>query len=190
MDFKSHLVAFSIVLIAFIVSTLIVVAVIDPVQHTYFPEITPFATLLFLPHGVRVIVTWLYGVWSIPYLFFATILADLLIRGSADPTVIFITAIVCYASFELFKLCGLDMYKMKGMKSKNLWRSLLLIAFVSSVFNSVLHNIVLQSQILPENALKIMLSYMVGDVLGTLALFFIVLLIVKAIGLTKVKINF
>ena len=76
------------------------------------------------------------------------------------------------------------------MKSKNLWRSLLLIAFVSSVFNSILHNIVLQSQILPENALQIMLSYMVGDVLGTLALFFIVLLTVKAIGLTKVKINF
>jgi hypothetical protein len=81
------------------------------------------------------------------------------------------------------------MYKMKGMKSKNLWRSLLLVAFVSSVFNSVLHNIVLQSQILPENALQTMLSYMVGDVLGTLALFFIALLIVKAIGLTKVKIN-
>jgi hypothetical protein len=79
---------------------------------------------------------------------------------------------------------------MKGIESKNLWRSLLLIAFVSSVFNSILHNIVLQSQILPENALQIMLSYMVGDVLGTLALFFIVLLIVKAIGLTKVKINF
>ena len=190
MDVKSHLVAFGVVLLAFIASTSIVVAVIDPIQHTYFPEITPFATLLFLPHGVRVIVTWLYGVWSIPYLFFATIFADLLIRGSADPTVIFITAIVCYASFELFKLCGLDMYKMKNMKSKNLWRSLLLIAFVSSVFNSILHNIVLQSQILPENALQIMLSYMVGDVLGTLALFFIVLLIVKAIGLTKVKINF
>jgi hypothetical protein len=81
MDVKSHLMAFGVVLLAFIASTSIVVAVIDPIQHTYFPEITPFATLLFLPHGVRVIVTWLYGVWSIPYLFFATIFADLLIRG-------------------------------------------------------------------------------------------------------------
>ena len=188
MSIKDHLIALTIVTLALIISVQAVVEIIDPFQSMFFPEITPFATLLFLPHGVRVITTWLYGVWSIPYLFFATIISDLLVRGSANPSTIFITAIVCYASFQLFKFCGLDMYKLKGIKITNLWRSLLLVAFVSSVFNSLLHNIVLQSQILPENALHTMLSYMVGDVLGTLMLFLIAVLIFKATGLTKIKI--
>ena len=189
MDIKQHLLAFSMVTLAFIASIALVVAVVDPVQSMYFPEITPFATLFFLPHGVRVITTWLYGVWSIPYLFFATILADLLIRGTANPYTIFITAIVCYVSFEVFKLAGLDMYKMKDIGSTHLWRALLLMAFVSSVFNSILHNIMLSSHILPENALPTMLSYLVGDVTGTLGLFLIAMLVSKALGLTRIKVS-
>lgn len=187
MNFKSHLAVFSLITALYMVSMLVVVVVIDPIQRMYLPHITPFATLIFLPHGVRVVTAWLYGGWSVPYLFFAAIIADLLIRGTTNPATILITSVVCFASFELFKLSGLDMYAMKGFKNTNLWRSLMLVAFVSSVFNSILHNIVLQSAILPENTLQTLLSYVVGDVLGTLIVFFIALLFFKATGLTKVK---
>ena len=180
---------FSLVTLAFIISTSIVEAVIHPIQNMYMPIITPFAALIYLPHGVRIITAWLYGAWSIPYIFFGTLIADLLIRGTANPETILITALVCYASFELFKWMGLDMYKMKNVKSTHLWRSLMMVTLLSSVLSSILHNMVLQSQILPENALQTMLAYMVGDVFGTLVLFLITMFMSKSIGLTKVKIR-
>ena len=48
----------------------------------------------------------------------------------------------------------------------------MLIAFISSIINSLGHNIIFAGDILPENSLPTMLAFMIGDTLGTFFCFF------------------
>ena len=54
--------------------------------------------------------------------------------------------------------------------------SLLLVGFVSSIFSSVGHNLILAGAVLPENSLKTMVSYVIGDTSGTFLCFFVMML--------------
>ena len=189
MNIKSHLIAFGAATLALILSLAVVVGVIDPVQKLYFPQAFPLVNLIFLPHGVILITAWLFGAWSIPYLFFGSIISELLLRGIIDPEAAFITSIVGYVSFELLRLSGLDMYKTNDMKSTHVWRYLLLVTFVASFFNRFTHQLFIQPKALPESPLHTIFFQMVGDIAGTLALFLMAMFISKLTGLSVIKIR-
>ena len=48
----------------------------------------------------------------------------------------------------------------------------MLVAFVSSIINSLGHNVIFAGDIIPENSLPTMFAFMVGDTLGTFVCFF------------------
>ena len=79
---------------------------------------------------------------------------------------------VCWFSFELFRICGFNLYINESAVNNSTWRHLILIAFVSSVFNSLGHNIIFAGDILPENSLNTMLAFLIGDTLGTVVCLF------------------
>lgn len=61
---KETLIASGLYLAAF----LVVFEVVTPLQSMFFPEFPSRASLLFLPHGIRVLTAWLLGWRAIPAL--------------------------------------------------------------------------------------------------------------------------
>lgn len=169
---NDHLINIVIVSIAYIVSMLFVREIIVPFQKTYLPAITTFAALIFPLHGVRVLSAWAFGKWSIAYLFMANTIMHLVLTPDADFTqksfyAWCLVSTVCWFSFELFRVCGFNLHSHENAINNSTWRNLILIAFVSSVFNSLGHNIIFAGDILPENSLNTMLAFLIGDTLGT-----------------------
>ena len=172
------------VTIGYIVSMILVKSLIVPVQQTYLPMITTFAALIFPLHGVRVISAWLFGGWSILYLFIANCVMHLVLTPDAEFTLKSfyawcLVSSVAWFSLEIFRMSGLNLYRSARAISTKTWRHLMLIAFVSSIINSLGHNVIFAGDILPENSLPTMLAFMVGDTLGTFVCFFALMLVVR-----------
>ena len=172
------------VTIGYIISMILVKSLIVPVQQTYLPMITTFAALIFPLHGVRVISAWLFGGWSILYLFIANCVMHVVLTPDAEFTLKSfyawcLVSSVAWFSLELFRMSGLNLYRSTRAISTKTWRHLMLIAFVSSIINSLGHNIIFAGDILPENSLPMMLAFMVGDTLGTFVCFFALMLVFR-----------
>ena len=182
--FQYHCKNIAYVTIGYIVSMIVVKSIIVPAQQAYLPMITTFAALIFPLHGVRVITAWLFGGWSILYLFLANCIMHLVLTPEAEFTLKSFYAWclvsgVAWFSFELFRMCGFNLYQSAKSISTVTWRHLMLIAFVSSIINSLGHNIIFAGDILPENSLPTMLAFMVGDTLGTFVCFFALMLLFR-----------
>ena len=185
LSMNDHLINIVIVSIAYIVSMLFVREIIVPFQKTYLPAITTFAALIFPLHGVRVLSAWAFGKWSIAYLFIANIIMHLIVTPNADFTqqslyAWCLVSTVCWFSFELFRVCGINLYSHETNINNSTWRNLILIAFVSSVFNSLGHNIIFAGDIIPENSIKTMLAFLIGDTLGTVVCLFALLVLFRS----------
>ena len=183
---NDHLINIVIVSIAYIVSMLFVREIIVPFQKSYLPAITTFAALIFPLHGVRVLSAWAFGKWSIAYLFIANTIMHLVLTPDADFTqksfyAWCLVSTVCWFSFELFRVCGFNVYSHESVINNSTWRNLILIAFVSSVFNSLGHNIIFAGDILPENSLNTMLAFLVGDTLGTVVCLFALMILFRSL---------
>ena len=181
-----HVVNIVYVTIGYIVSMILVKSVIVPAQQAYLPMITTFAALIFPLHGVRVIAAWLFGGWSILYLFIANCVMHLVLTPDADFTLKSfyawcLVSSVAWFSFEIFRMSGLNLYQSAKSISTNTWRHLMLIAFISSIINSLGHNIIFAGDILPENSLPTMLAFMIGDTLGTFVCFIVLMLILRTL---------
>ena len=181
-----HVVNIVYVTIGYIVSMILVKSVIVPAQQAYLPMITTFAALIFPLHGVRVIAAWLFGGWSILYLFIANCVMHLVLTPDADFTLKSfyawcLVSSVAWFSFEIFRMSGLNLYQSAKLISRNTWRHLMLIAFISSIINSLGHNIIFAGDILPENSLPTMLAFMIGDTLGTFVCFIVLMLILRTL---------
>ena len=165
------------VTIGYIVSMILVKSLIVPAQQAYLPMITTFAALIFPLHGVRVVTAWLFGGWSILYLFIANCVMHLVLTPDAEFTLKSfyawcLVSSVAWFSFEIVRMTGINLYRHANIISTNTWRQLMLIAFISSIINSLGHNIIFAGDILPENSLPTMLAFMIGDTLGTFFCFF------------------
>ena len=187
---QDHLINIILVSIGYIVSMILVQSVIVPAQQQYLPAITTFAALIFPLHGVRVISAWLFGAWSILYLFIANIIMYFVLTPDADFTVKSfyawtLVSTVAWFTFEAFRLAGINLYQSMSSISNYTWRRLMLVAFVSSVINSLGHNVIFAGDIIPENSLPTMFAFMVGDTLGTFVCFLILLICFRSMRLLR-----
>lgn len=145
---------------------------VTPVQAQILPETTVFASLVYLPHGVRVLATWVYGWKAIPALIAGAIVSDLIftpteIRDYLQPALvesILIGALSAWAAFELLRLAGRDLYA--GGRSRLNWTALVLVGAIASVLNSIGQTIVYSGLIGLEEMLGVLLTYAVGDLMG------------------------
>ena len=170
--FQYHFKNILYVTVGYIASMILVKSLIVPAQQAYLPMITTFAALIFPLHGVRVVTAWLFGGWSILYLFIANCVMHLVLTPDAEFTLKSfyawcLVSSVAWFSFEIVRMTGINLYRHANIISTNTWRQLMLIAFISSIINSLGHNIIFAGDILPENSLPTMLAFMIGDTLGT-----------------------
>lgn len=164
---KTHVQNFIVVSIAYLVSFSLTTSIIAPLQSIYLTSIPPAISLLFLPHGVRILATYYFGWKAIIYLIPSGYLTHFLwikTQGvDLDLMTPMVSIIAAYAGVKLISLLpflGLNDFSMSA------WKWLLLAGFLGSIFNGLGHGL-LQSEF---NLTVQMLGYAIGDVSGQFVL--------------------
>jgi hypothetical protein len=182
MRLKEHLYNIGWIFIAHVIGMLLVTHAVLPLQSLAVPNIGTFAALIFPIHGIRVIAAWMFGWWSVPYLFIANVLLALFYFQadmSYESTKLFADRFMSWALVSMVAVVAIDLFKAAGMKigtgiaeiSEDTWKQLLFIGFVSSVLNSIGQSLIFSGQIIPGEQLNVMIGFLVGDTSGTLLCF-------------------
>ena len=181
---------FTIVLVSYLASYLLVAKVISPIQSQYILN-TELVSLLFLPHGVRVLTCVLYGPrLGAFYLFAATLLTGFWVGriGDYDP----LTLTLLYAvgalsvplAFVFLQFIYEDTKIGLTMVKHNTIKTIAYLALISSILNSIGHAVVLDGFSVFEVKPRIILQFLTGDLLGTLVLFLCLRFVLNRIKLS------
>jgi hypothetical protein len=163
---------FLIVAAAYILAHGVTALVVTPVQSIFFPEYTVFASLIYLPHGVRVLATWAFGWRAIPALVLGVSMAAWLFSPTAsleflEPALlkgIFIGAFSAFLAFELARIVGYNAYF--GHLGKVNWKVLIIIGAISSIINSLGQTLAYSGLIGLGNIPGTLVIYALGDLVG------------------------
>jgi len=168
---------------------LFVTELIVPVQSYFLPELTLFAALVFPVHGIRVISAWLFGWYSVIYLFVSNIFVFFLLSRNEENLYGLLSvqsvmawvlvSVICIFTFDLLRVSGVDTKTAIGKINKDAWKLIVLVGFISSVFNSLGHNLIFTSNILPENSLRLIFAFLIGDTTGTVVCLLMLIYIFK-----------
>ena len=146
--------------------------VVTPVQSMVLPKATVFASLMYLPHGVRVLATWAYGWKAIPALIVGVSISAWLFRPAEEldflePALlegILVGALSAFLAFELARLLGFNFYF--GSSRKLNWKGMIVIGAISSIINSIGQTIVFSGLINVDQLAKTLAIYAIGDLVG------------------------
>ena len=165
---------FAIIALAYIVGYLLVDYIVAPVQYLYLSRDFTVGSLLFIPHGIRVLAVWLCGSRAILPLIISELLCTLLLF---QPDVAISTSLgssmvggLCvYLTFEVFSLAGIEMRPDGKDSALTNWKSLILLAGIASIFNSTGKQILFESLAPLADQVLIIAMFWIGDTLGTYA---------------------
>lgn len=149
---------------AFVVAFFLTFGVLVDVERQISAPLANFTSLIFLPHGVRVLSAWLYGWQSSLYMLPGVIVAYLYLYGfyiDAGLAAGHVVGLICAPlAFTLLRAAGMDLRPSRRRRTH--WRDMLLVGAVASVFNSGF------SGLAYRNDLATMSARFVGDIAGTL----------------------
>jgi hypothetical protein len=165
---------FLIIALAYIVGYLVVDFIVAPVQYLYLSRDFTVGSLMFIPHGIRVLAVWLCGSRAILPLIISELLCTVLLW---QPDVAISTSLgssmvggLCvYLTFEVFRLAGIEMRPDGKDSALTNWRSLILLASIASVFNSVGKQIFFGSLAPLADEILILGIFWLGDTIGMFA---------------------
>lgn len=160
------------VAVAYILAHGLTAWLITPIQSRLLPDVTAFASLVYLPHGVRVLSTWLLGRSAVLPLCLGAFLSEVLftpaeISSATDPTIllsIVVGASSALLAFEGMKFLGFNLYAGQALRIH--WKWLLVVGALASIINSIGQAIVFFGDILPGQSLAILATYAAGDLIG------------------------
>ena len=168
--------------------------VVTPVQSHFLPQITVFASLVYLPHGVRVLATWAFGWKAMPALLVGASLSTWMFTPSKDLDLLepalmgslLVGAASTFIAFEIARLVGVNVYFGGSRRLK--WKVLIAVGALSSIVNSVGQTLVFSGIIDLEKVIGVWTVYAVGDLVG-LIICMVVLMFVfrwsRAFSVTK-----
>ena len=171
-----------IVMLLHVSAFIIQVTLILPFEVAAAGHIGSLASVLFLPHAVRVLSVWLLG----PKAFFALFPASLFIsylfyRHDYDPGTLFLITLWGSASaviaFEFLRLMSLDVYP-KNVAPIN-WRSLVFAGCLASFFNSVGGTYLKREGLSAPEIFELLSRYLIGDIGGLLFCLIVLMLILR-----------
>ena len=165
---------FAVIFIAYLIAFAIVDFVVEPVQRYFVSSSIIVGSLLFIPHGIRVLAAWLCGVRAILPLILAEFLGSMwLWQPDVGTSVVFGSSMVgglcVYLTFEVFRLTGIELQSDGKDSGLTNWKSLILLASIASVFNSIGKQIFFESLAPLTDEILILAMFWVGDTLGTFA---------------------
>ena len=186
---KEHIIKTFAVSVLSCLMMLFVTELIVPIQSYFLPELTLFAALVFPVHGIRVLAAWLFGWYSVIYLFVANIFIFFLLSRHEENLYALLSfqsviawvlvSVICIFTFDLLKISGVDIKTSIGKVNNQAWKIIILVGFISSVFNSLGHNLIFTSSILPENSLRLIFAFLIGDTAGTVVCLIMLIYIFK-----------
>ncbi len=181
---------FTIVVVSYLASYLLVTKVINPIQSQYILN-SELVSLLFLPHGVRVLTCVLYGPrLGAFYLFVAEILTvfwtgNLAVYDPLTLTILFtLGALSVPIAFVFLEFIHEDTKIGLTKVNHNTIKTIAYLALISSILNSIGHALVLDGFSTFEVQPRIILQFLTGDLLGTLVLFLCLRLVLNRIKLS------
>lgn len=154
---------------------------VAPIQGHYLPEVTAFASLLYLPHGIRVLAIWTQGAKAIPALIIAAFAAEVLFTRPeywvvTRPDIgasILVGALSAWLGLVALRLVRFIRYP-ASVEDLH-WSDVLMIGLATSVLNSIGQTLVFEGAILPDKWPLVLTVYAVGDVLGLWVVYLCVL---------------
>ena len=165
---------FAVIFIAYLIAFAIVHFVVEPVQRYFVSSSTIVSSLLFIPHGIRVLAAWLCGVRAILPLILAEFLGSMwLWQPDVGTSVVLGSSMVgglcVYLTFGVFRLTGIELQSDGKDSGLTNWKSLILLASIASVFNSIGKQIFFDSLAPLADEVLIIAMFWIGDTLGTFA---------------------
>ena len=171
-----------------------VTEIVLPLQGAIFPNLGTLAALIMPIHGIRVLCAWMYGWWSVIYLFVSNIATALFywLIASNAPHIEFtserllawaLVSVVVIISFSALTLTGLEITSIKEKINNKTWRQLILVAIISSVLNSLGHTFIFSGQFVVVGERNAILTYIIGDTLGTVVCFAVLIVLFRFVRL-------
>ena len=171
-----------------------VTEIVLPLQGAIFPNLGTLAALIMPIHGIRVLCAWMYGWWSVIYLFVSNIATALFywLIASNAPHIEFtyerliawaLVSVVAIISLRVVNLAGLEITSITERIDNKTWRQLILIAVISSVLNSLGHTFIFSGQFVAVGERNAILSYIIGDTLGTVVCFAVLIVLFRFVRL-------
>ena len=165
---------FAVIALAYTVGYLLVDYIVAPVQYLYLSRDFTVGSLLFIPHGIRVLAVWLCGSRAIlPLIISELLCTELLwqpdVALSASLGSAMVGGLCVYLTFEVFRLAGIEMRPDGKDSALTNWKSLILLASIASVFNSVGKQIFFGGLAPLADEVLILAMFWIGDTLGTFA---------------------
>ena len=178
MSGKAHVINALFVTAVFVVSYQLVERIIDPVQSLLLT--TGYASLLFLPHGVRVLAVFLYGPAPATfYLLIAALVSLSLSDNQMDKsglTIIMQTltgAICAPLAYQLLKFSfGNDHISLASVSART-WRGIFMVNIISSLLNGLFQTLSIGLGNTGVTDIVMSLKYTVGDILGSIVVLFV-----------------
>lgn len=169
---------FSSVFLSYCVCFFLVAFIVTPVQTALNLSQTDYASLVFLPHGVRVLSLWLFKERAVIPLFLAHLFVYSLFwwigeSAFANLGLVLVGTFCAPIAFVLVRATGIDI-SAKNTKLVH-WRTILLIGFLASIINSIGNSFLLSPTIHPSLHLSTAATYLIGDTIGVLVVLFILL---------------
>ena len=165
---------FAVIFISFVLAFALVDLVVEPVQHQFLSSSTMAGSLLFIPHGIRVLAVWLCGVRAILPLIAAELFSCIFLWQPDVGLDVFLGSamvggLCVYLTFEVFRLAGIEMRPDGKDSALTNWKSLILFASIASVFNSIGKQIFFGGLAPLTDEVLILAMFWIGNTLGTFA---------------------
>ena len=170
--------AFLLMSTAYIASYTLVVGFFTPLQHLTFPTFTTSISLIFLPHGIRILAAYYYG-WKsffllLPAVYFMWFITVYGTQIPLHPVQPIISGISCLAGIMLIS-------KKLTYNFKKDLKFLLIAGIVGSILNGSFNSLALTQSFFTSQALY----FIIGDLVGQLFLMLLFSQILKFI--TSIK---
>ncbi|WP_254683709.1 hypothetical protein [Ruegeria sp. AD91A] len=155
--------------LAYVLASILTFAVLMPLQNVFFPEYPSRASLLFLPHGVRVLTAWLLG-WRAIFALLPGVFIVFAYLGGTDVFLpsrlmaIAIAVLTVPAVFYLLKAIGWNLFPRPDRKP--CWICVMGVGVITSFLVSGLTNLAFGSATVEY------IAFLIGDISG---LFFLML---------------
>ena len=174
---RAHIKHCAIVTTLYVGSYQVVAFLIDPLQ-IYFGTLT-FASLAFLPHGIRVLSAIFYGAKnSFVYIFLASCVVMLLNGLPARTELTQFLQLLANAACVPIALVilrfgfGDEHISLKNVSPRT-WRSFLVLVVFSSLLNGVMQNLAIHFGGTEINDFSLLLTFTIGDIIGAIVTFVI-----------------
>lgn len=145
---------------------------LGPIQTYFLGDLPNYLSLLFLPHGVRLLAAWIYRAKSILYIFPGALLAHLWSNGLSAITELPTLSTLVGSIVGILGIVAVEAVsgtRINALTSMTQWKYLLIAGGHASLVNSILTSLIYGTDVTQG------IGYLIGDISGQ---FFLMLILV------------